>query len=191
MSIHSPSRQLDVYQRVRIARCSRLGAPCGSMAATKSRYAAIHRLSGTVNFREKQTAWGLPAASDQKPEINGFWDGRWHDGDSGKTIERAGQFTSGSLYFDNACGALVEALGFLKLHFGAGAVAGLLGWVLEGCAAGAKELFHTVCFVAVFSNRHDCLAGAQAAIHFAVNTAGVRGRGLEIFFTAADLEEIE
>ena len=33
--------------------------------------------------------------------------------------------------------------------------------------------------------------GAEAAVHLAVDAAGVGGRGLEIFFAAADLEEVE
>ncbi len=44
---------------------------------------------------------------------------------------------------------------------------------------------------AVFLDRHDGLAGAEAAVHFAIDAAGVGGRRLEIFFAAADLEEIE
>ena len=102
-----------------------------------------------------------------------------------------GQFAGGGLHFGDAGGALVEALGFFELHFGAGAVAGLLGGVLERCAAGAQELFHAGGFAAIFLDRHDGLAGAQAAVHLAIDAAGVGGRGLEIFFAAADLEEVE
>ena len=37
----------------------------------------------------------------------------------------------------------MQPFGFFELHFGAGAVAGLLGWVLEGGAAGSQEFAGT------------------------------------------------
>src|SRR5205814_9669912 len=113
------------------------------------------------------------------------------NGNAGQLIERTGQFAGGGLYFSDASDALVKALGVLKLHVGAGAVAGRGGGIFQRVALRAKELFDALRFVAVLLNGHYLLAGAQTAVHLAIDASRVLGGGAEVLLATADLKQIE
>src|SRR5258708_35863279 len=133
----------------------------------------------------------LPAASDQKPQLDGIGLRGRYDCDTSEVVERTRQFAAARLHFGDAGDALVEALGILELHGSASAIAGLFRWITEGSAAGIEELLHAGGFTAVFLDANCLLAGPQAAIHFAIDAAGVLGGWLQVFFAAPDLEQVE
>jgi hypothetical protein len=116
-----------VYQRVRIARCSSW-ARRGSMAATRSRTRRSIDWPAPSTSRAEGGA-GLPAASDQKPQVDGVG---WRRGTTATPARRSSVRASPAA----ACTSAMRAVRWWgarlpQIAFGAGAVAGLLGGSLR------------------------------------------------------------
>ncbi len=85
----------------------------------------------------------------------------------------------------------MQTLGFFELHFGAGAVARGFRRIDQRPGVRSQELLDARCFAAIFFHRYRFLAGPQAAIHLAVDAAGMFGRWRKIFFASSDLKQIK
>ena len=78
-----------------------------------------------------------------------------------------------------------------EIHFGAETLAGAFGERGERPAVRAQEFGNAINLSLILERPDSLLARTEAAAHFAVDTAGMRGSGLQIFLTAAQLEQIE
>ena len=88
-----------------------------------------------------------------------------------------GEIAGSRLHFTDAQDALMQAFRLLELHFRTGAVACGFGGLDQGGAVGSQELLEAGGFTAIFVDGNRLLAGTQAAVHLAVNAAGVLGDG--------------
>ncbi len=151
----------------------------------------IQRDGSGVGCGERNARETLPDAAAQPSQFHGVrFDGR-HDGDGVQMVEFVRHFIAQAKHLGDALAALVHERGALEIHVGAHALAGAFRDGDQRLSSGAQESGDAFGLAGVFFDTDRLLAGPQTAPHLAVNAAGMRGAGFEIFLTAPQLEKVE
>ena len=191
--IHSPSRQLDPCQRTRMARCSRLGsASRHDTPAANSRMRRSSDWPGSGGFRQhhRRGSCQRPPARNHRSTASAAADGV--TATPASTFERSGELARQRLHLGDA-GDRADA-GARLLQTASPRWRGREP--LPRCARSdappvRRNSSTRAAFAAIFVLGHGLLAGPQAAVHLAVDAAGMVGRRRQILFAAADLEQVE
>ena len=116
---------------------------------------------------------------------------RRRDRDAVQAVHIAHQFVAQAQDVLHLLEALVLARGILEEHFLTQAIARVPDGFQQRAPIGAQEIGDAHDFGGILRRAYHLLAGAQAHRHLAIDAAGVRGRGHQVFLAAAHLEEIE